>query len=135
MKLLRDIGEKAHYLSNEPQEDGEFHIHIMINYFQDLMTDEYCDYLKFEALSEDKALSELVHVPALSEKDEAVVLLIKEILDRFEAETDIDRTTAFRVVFDRVMAEQSDTLSLEHIAGMLRALLEALLQEGESQSK
>lgn len=107
----------------------------MINYFQDLMTDEYCDYLKFEALSEDKALSELVHVPALSEKDEAVVLLIQEILDRFEAETDIDRTTAFRVVFDHVMAEQNDTISLEHIAGMLQALLEALLQEGDTQSE
>lgn len=135
MKLLRDIGEKAHYLSIEPQADGEFHIHIMINYFQDLMTDEYCDYLKFEALSEDKALSELVHVPALSEKDEAVVSLIQEILDRFEAETDIDRTTAFRVVFDHVMAEQNDTISLEHIAGMLQALLEALLQEGDTQSE
>ena len=74
-------------------------------------------------------------MPELSEHNRVVVSLIQEILDRFEVETDIDRTTAFRVVFDHVMAEQNDTISLEHIAGMLQALLEALLQEGDTQSE
>ena len=54
MSLLKDIGERAHYVCITPEEGGGFRIHIMINYFQELMTDEQCDYLKYETIMENK---------------------------------------------------------------------------------
>lgn len=39
MSLLRDIGEKAHYVNVSHQPDGGFCLHIMINYFEELASD------------------------------------------------------------------------------------------------
>ena len=40
MSLLKDIGEKAHYCCITTQEDGKFHFHVMINYFEEIMSEE-----------------------------------------------------------------------------------------------
>ena len=39
MSLLRDISEKAHYVSVTQQTDGKFRLYIMINYFEPMMSD------------------------------------------------------------------------------------------------
>ena len=53
MSFVKDIGEKAHYLCITPVEGGGFRVHIMINYFEELMSEEYRSYLKYETLMED----------------------------------------------------------------------------------
>ena len=50
MAFVKDIGEKAHYLCITPEESGGYRVHIMINYFEELMSEEYRSYLKYETL-------------------------------------------------------------------------------------
>ena len=129
MTFLKEIGEKAHYLCITPEEDGGFRVHIMINYFQELMSEEYGSYLKYETLMEDEELSSMLGVPELSPEDEAVVQLISEILDRFDSETKVDRTTAFKAVIGYLMRQEESEISYERIAATLTALLEKVLDE------
>lgn len=132
MSLLKDIGEKAHYFCASLQENGDFHVHIMINYFQELMSDEYGDYLKYKTLLECDELAAMFGEPKeseLSPEEEAVTQLIKDILDRFENETSVDRTTAFRAVLDHMAKDENAEPSLEQIAVLLTALLEKVIEE------
>ena len=55
--------------------------------------------------------------------------LIKEILDRFDNETNVDRTTALRAVVDYLVKEESAEITVERIAAMLMMLLEKILDE------
>lgn len=128
MELLRDIGEKAHYLS-VTHEDVKYHVYILINYFQELMSDEYEDYLKYETIMQDSALAALLNISELSEEDKATAQLIIELLDRFDDETSVDRTTAFRAVVDYLVKEKSTDITVERIAAMLMMLLEKILDE------
>lgn len=129
MTFLKEIGEKAHYLCITPEEDGGFRVHIMINYFQELMSEEYGSYLKYETLMEDEELASLFDMPELSPEDEAVVQLIGEILDRFDSETKVDRTTAFKAAWSYLMRQEESEISYERIAATLTALLEKVLDE------
>ena len=128
MSLLKDIGEKAHYCCITTQEDGKFHFHVMINYFEEIMSEEYGDYLKFETLAEDDELAAMLNM-GISEEDEAVVRLIGEILDRFDNETHVDKTTAFKAVASYLMQNDPDAISYELIAATLTALLEKVLDD------
>ncbi len=128
MELLRDIGEKAHYLS-VTHENGKYRVYILINYFQELMSDEYGDYIKYETIMQDSALAAMLNMAELSEEDKATAQLIKEILDRFDNETNVDRTTAFRAVVDYLVKEESAEITVERIAAMLMMLLEKILDE------
>lgn len=129
LTFLKEIGEKAHYLCITPEEDGGFRVHIMINYFQELMSEEYGSYLKYETLMEDEELASLFDMPELSPEDEAVVQLIGEILDRFDSETKVDRTTAFKAAWSYLMRQEESEISYERIAATLTALLEKVLDE------
>ena len=60
MELLRDIGQKAHYLS-VTHENGKYRVYILINYFQELMSDEYGDYIKYETIMQDSALAAMLN--------------------------------------------------------------------------
>lgn len=128
MSLLKDIGERAHYCCVTPQEDGSICLHVMVNYFEEIMSEEYGEYLKFETLAEDNELADMLNI-GISEEDEAVVRLIGEILDRFDKETQVDRTTAFRAVTNYLMQKGEDAISYELIAATLTALLEKVLDE------
>lgn len=129
MTFLKEIGEKAHYLCITPEEDGGFRVHIMINYFQELMSEEYGSYLKYETLMEGEELSSLFDMSELSPEDEAVIQLIGEILDRFDSETKVDRTTAFKAAWSYLMRQEESEISYERIAATLTALLEKVLDE------
>lgn len=128
MSLLKDIGEKAHYCCITTQEDGKFRFHVMINYFEEIMSEEYGDYLKFETLAEDEELAAMLNM-GISEEDEAVVRLIGEILDRFDNETHVDKTTAFKAVASYLIQKDPDAISYELIAATLTALLEKVLDD------
>ena len=130
MAFVKEIGEKAHYLCITPEENGGFRVHIMINYFEELMSEEYGSYLKYETLMEDEELASMFDIPELSPEEEAVAQLIKEILDRFDSETKVDRTTAFKAAIGYLMQQdEENALSFEKIAATLTALLENVLDE------
>ena len=102
----------------------------MINYFEELMSEEYGSYLKYETLMEDEELASMFDIPELSPEEEAVAQLIKEILDRFDNETTVDRTTAFKTAIRYLMRQnEEDALSVEKIAATLTVLLENVLEE------
>ena len=133
MAFVKEIGEKAHYLCITPEEGGGFRVHIMINYFEELMSEDYGSYLKYETLMEDEELASMFDIPELSPEEEAVALLIKEILDRFDNETEVDRTTAFKAALNYVMRQgEEEKKSLEGIAATLTVLLEKVLDEEQN---
>ena len=130
MAFVKEIGEKAHYLCITPEKDGGYRFHIMINYFQELISEEHEAYLKYETLMEDEELAYMFDIPELSPEDEAVALLIKEILDRFDNETKVDRTTAFKAAISYLMRQSDEeALSVEKLCATLTALLEKVLDE------
>ena len=66
----------------------------------------------------------------MSPEDEAIALLIKEILDRFDNETKVDRTTAFKAAISYLMRQGDEkALSVEKLCATLTALLEKVLDE------
>ena len=97
----------------------------MINYFEELMSEEYRSYLKYETLMEDEELASMFDIPELSPEEEAVVQLINEILDRFDNETQLDRTTAFKAAICYLtQQDEEEAMNLEKIAATLTVLLE-----------
>ena len=132
MSLLKEIGEKAHYVCITPEENCGFRIHIMINYFQELMTDEQYDYLKYETIMENEGMAELLKMPELTQEQLEAALIIKSILDRFDTETKVDRTTAFKAVLDHMGQTKEEGMNLNRMIDLLEKLLQAVLnEEGE----
>ena len=132
MALLKDIGEKAHYLNVDLVDGGRYRLHIRINYFQELITDEYEEYLKIKTLQENEKLAEMLE-PDLTPEQEALLEVTQGILDRFDEETSIDRNTAFRAVVEFIDREGGDRTDLEKIAALLTFLLEKVLDEEKGQ--
>ena len=93
------------------------------------MSEEYRSYLKYETLMENEELASMFDIPELSPEEEAVVQLINEILDRFDSETQVDRTTAFKAAIRYLMQQDEEAMKLEKIAATLTVLLENVLEE------
>lgn len=129
MLLLRDIGEKAHYVNITQQPDGKFRLYIMINYFDPMMSDVEAELIKYKALEQDEKLASMFQMPELSLEDNEVIQRMKVILDRFDEETSVDRTTAFKAVLDHIGKMDAESKTLEHMAEMLEALLDKVLEE------
>ena len=82
---------------------------------------------------EDEELASMFDIPESSPEEEAVVQLINEILDRFDNETQVDRTTAFKAALNYVMQQdKEEEKSLEGIAATLTVLLEKVLDEEQN---
>ena len=59
--------------------------------------------------------------------------MINEVLDRFDNETQVDRTTAFKAALNYVMQQdKEEEKSLEGIAATLTVLLEKVLDEEQN---
>lgn len=116
MLLLRDIGEKAHYVNITQQPDGKFRLHIMINYFEPMMSDIEAELIKYKALEQDEKLASMFQMPELSLEDNEVIQRMKVILDRFDEETAVDRMTAFKAVLDHIGKMDAESKTLEHMA-------------------
>ena len=119
-----------------PQPEGGFHFHIMINYFEEIMSDLDRDILQYEAIRQDEELSSMFYIPGLTPEGNIIAQRIKETLDRFDAETNVDRTTAFKAVLDKISKMDEESQTLEHMAEMLESLLYMVLNEenGEGDS-
>lgn len=63
-------------------------------------------------------------------------LSLTPVIDRFDAETNVDRTTAFKAVLDKISKMDEESQTLEHMAEMLESLLYMVLNEenGEGDS-
>lgn len=129
MSFVKDIGEKrTTFASRRKRRRVPCPYHDQL--FEELMSEEYRSYLKYETLMEDEELASMFDIPELSPEDEAVALLIKEILDRFDNETKVDRTTAFKAAISYLMRKgNEEALSVEKLCATLTALLERVLDE------
>ena len=56
-------------------------------------------------------------------------LIMKDILDRFDAETKVDRTTAFKAVLDHMGQTPEEGMDLNRMIALLQKLLDAVLNE------
>ena len=85
--------------------------------------------LQYSAIQQDEKLASMFYMPELSPEQNAIAQRIKETLDRFDEETSVDRTTAFKAVLDRIGIMDDEHKTLEHMAAMLEALLYKILEE------
>ena len=93
--FLKEIAEKSQTVCFSPDEEGGIRVHIFINYFEELMSAEHKSYIEYDAIMQDKKLSELLGIPELSDEEKELALKMKGILDRIDEETRIDRATLF----------------------------------------
>lgn len=133
LALLREAAERAATVTFEAQKDGAVKLHIMINYFQELISEEYRSYLEYDAILKDEKLAEMVGIQPLSLEMEQQVQKMNAILDRFDAETEFDRTTVFSALLDRMPKEKDQTLDrmIELAEKLLKAALEEKAEEQE----
>lgn len=127
LAFLREIAEKSHSVTFEPDEDNGICVRIFICYFDELMTDAHEYYLKYSAIMDDEKLASMLNMPKLSSEQEETAQRMNTILDRFDEETDIDRTTAFKAVLEYMMKQDEDHQTLEYMADRLERLLEQIL--------
>ena len=113
---MKEIAEKSQTVCFSPDEEGGIRVHIFINYFEELMSAEHKSYIEYDAIMQDKKLSELLGIPELSDEE--------------NDETRIDRTKAFRAVLDKMTKEPEENWSLHYMATLLEALLYFMLNEG-----
>ncbi|CAK7024245.1 MAG: hypothetical protein EUB_02265 [Eubacterium sp.] len=135
MSLLKDIGDRAHYVNISAQPDGGFCLHIMINYFDEVMTEEDENLIRYDALMKDEKLTSMLGIPQLTPEGEAAFQKMREIFDRFDMETSMDRTTAFTTVLHRMMELDDEYQTMDYMMEQLEALLNALLEEQEGDGK
>ena len=66
LAFLKEIAEKSQTVCFSPEEEGGIRVHIFINYFEELMSAEHKSYIEYDAIMQDKKLSELLGIPELS---------------------------------------------------------------------
>lgn len=133
LAFLKEITEKAHSVCFFPDEERGVCVHIFINYFDELMSDEHKAYIEYEAIMNDEVLPSLLGIPEPTDEDRETIQRIKEIFDRIDEETRIDRNIAFRAVLDKMKTEPEEKWSLRYVETMLTALLYFLLNGGNEE--
>ena len=83
--------------------------------------------MEYEAISKDEKLAEMVGIQPLPLEMEQQVQKMNAILDRFDAETEFDRTTVFSALLDRMPNEENQTL--DRMIELAEKLLKAALEE------
>ena len=101
----------------------------MINYFDPIMSDVEDEFIKYKALEQDEKLASMFQMPELSLEDNEVLQHIKELLDRFDEETKIDRTTAFKITLEHMSRKDDEYQSFEYMAVALEELLNVVLEK------
>lgn len=129
LAFLREITEKSHSVCFEPTEDGNIRFRIYINYFDEIISDEHKAYIEYDSILQDDKLSSLLGIPSLSPDEEELAQRMNDILDRFESETDFDRTTVFKAVLEKVTKEPEENQTFERILALLALLLDKVLNE------
>ena len=69
LAFLKEIAEKSQTVCFSPEEEGGIRVHIFINYFEELMSAEHKSYIEYDAIMQDKKLSELLGIPELSDEE------------------------------------------------------------------
>lgn len=129
LAFLREITEKSNSVCFEPTEEGTIRFRIYINYFDELVSDEHRAYIQYDSILQDDKLSSLLGIPSLSPDEEELAQRMNDILDRFESETNFDRTTVFKAVLEKVTKEPEENQTFERMLELLDALLNMVLNE------
>lgn len=129
LELMREIAEKSNNVVIEPHKEG-VRLHIMINYFAEEISEEEHSLLELGAIFQDKTLVSMLDIPELSGDDLEWAKRLGKILDRFEAETEFDRTTVFRALLRRMMEEPDENQSIPFMIALAEVLLNRVLNEG-----
>ena len=74
LAFLKEIAEKSQTVCFSPDEEGGIRVHIFINYFEELMSAEHKSYIEYDAIMQDKKLSELLGIPELSDEEKELAL-------------------------------------------------------------
>ena len=94
---------------------------------------EHKAYIEYEAIMKDEVLPSLLGIPEPTDEDRETIQRIKEIFDRIDEETRIDRNIAFRAVLDKMKTEPEEKRTLRYVETMLTALLYFLLNGGNEE--
>ena len=124
LAFLKEIAEKSQTVCFSPEEEGGIRVHIFINYFEELMSAEHKSYIEYDAIMQDKKLSELLGIPELSDEEKELALKMKGILDRIDEETRIDRATV--IFFGPVVALANLGASLTQVFASADRVLDLL---------
>ena len=128
LALLKEIAEKSSSVLFEPVEEG-IRLYIMINYFEELMSEEHRSFVQYNAIMNDETLAAMLHMPELSPEMDEVAQQMNDILDRFENETQYDRTTIFKALLERVAKFDEKNQTFDKMLALAEQLLEAVLNE------
>ena len=83
-----------------------------------------------DAIMQDETLAAMLGVEdGLSPEMEVFTERMNAVLDRFESETEYDRTTVFKAVLEKVSREDEDGQTIERMVALAEALLEKVLHE------
>ena len=129
LAFLGEIAKKSHTVTFEPSEEGGIRVRIFINYFDELMTDDHRAYVQYNAIMDDERLATALGMDMLSPEQEEAAQRLKEILDRFDAETTFDRTTVFKALLARMSKVDKEHLSLDMMVAFAEKLLEITLEK------
>ena len=112
----------------EPAEEG-IRLYIMINYFEELMSEEHRSFVQYNAIMNDETLAAMLHMPELSPEMDEATRQMNDILDRFENETQYDRTMIFKALLERVAKFDEENQTFDKMLALAEQLLEAVLNE------
>ena len=87
------------------------------------------DYIQYAAIEQDEKLASMFQMPEFPPEVNEICQRINELLDRFDEETSVDRTTAFKAVLAYMSKKDDEDQSFEYMAAALETLLNKILEE------
>ena len=123
--LLKSMAEKALSVTFRATDDGNTRIRLYVPYFENLISDEGKECLKYDALIKDADLVKMLDVPKLPSGLEAFVVFMNGLLDSVEQATQRDRTEIFLELLNRTKADD-----MNNIIERLEQVAQELIEEG-----
>ena len=123
--LLKSMAEKALSVTFRATDDGNTRIRLYVPYFENLISDEGKECLKYDALIKDADLVKMLDVPKLPSGLEQFVVFMNGLLDSVEQATQRDRTEIFLELLNRTKADD-----MNNIIERLEQVAQELIEEG-----
>lgn len=129
LQLLKEISEKVYSATFRATEDGNTNLRLYIPYFEDLVSDEEKEYLKYEELIKDpELLKQLGGLPDTSPKLDAFIVFMDGLLGSVEQATQQDRTEIFIEIINRVNDRVEDD-DMGNIVERLEEIAQEMIEE------
>ena len=136
LAFLKEIADKAHTVCFSPDEEGGIRVHIFINYFDEWLPEGAKQLIEYDAIMKDERLASLLGMQdSFKPEDEPDLERIEALLERFEAETDLNQNDVFYGVFQLIMKSKDEDITLGKIANLMEVLLYLVLNGGLDQEE